>query len=207
VSIYKSGKLLTLIFQVNAVANRLLEPLELNAAALGGTPVLQYFADGNVKLKLDIPFHWNLDELSTFVASWLTTDDSPKSSMVGIMSSASLYLVLSDIIGTDLARDFKTLIYTTSLLFDTGEIYCSDYSQSSDFRIVHYCGQHILRYLDSHLRPTPLAKQTKHGLYALFLLCLGAIISSNYFGCEATQVSHISLNELAFGTDQSRLSK
>ncbi|KAF2421183.1 hypothetical protein EJ08DRAFT_653515 [Tothia fuscella] len=167
------------------------DPWELNTSFLGGTPVLQYFADGNVQLKLDIPFRWNFDELSTFVASWLTTDDSPKGSMVGIMSSASLYLVLSDIIGTDLARDFKTLIYTTSLLYDTGEINCPEEEQSSDFKVVHYCGQQILTYLDANLRPTPLAKQSKHGLYALFLLCLGAIISSNYFGCEASQFSEM----------------
>jgi hypothetical protein len=154
----------------------------LSSVALGGVPVLQYFADGNIQLKFDIPFQWNLDELSTFIASGLITDDIPKASMVGIMSSASLYLVLSDIIGPELARDFKTLIYTTSLLFDTGEINAPVSEQSSDFKVVHYCGQRILNYLDSQLRPAPMAKLSKHGLYAIFLLLLGTIISSNYFG-------------------------
>jgi hypothetical protein len=169
----------------------------LHSSALGGVPVLQYFADGNVQLKFDIPFQWNLDELSTFVASWLVSDDISKASMVGmvgIMSSASLYLVLSDIIGAELARDFKTLIYTTSLLFDTGEINNPDSELSSDFKVVHYCGQRILYYLEAHLRPTPMTRLSIHNLYAIFLLLLGTIISSNYFGEPGTStVSHPNL--------------
>jgi hypothetical protein len=162
-----------------------------DSGVLGGVPVLQYFADGNVQLKFDIPFQWNLDELSTFVASWLVTDEMSKASMVGIMSSASLYVVLSDFVGAELARDFKTLIYTTSLLYDTGEINSPVSEQSSDFKIVHYCGQRILHYLESQLRPAPMARLSIHNLYAIFLLLLGTIISSNYFGEPgANGVSH-----------------
>jgi hypothetical protein len=151
-----------------------------------------------VQVKFDIPFQWNLDELSTFVASWLTTDDVAKTSIVSIMSSASLYLALSDIVGPELARDFKTLIHTTSLLFETGEISSPYSEQSSDFKIVHHCGQRIIQYLDSQLRPSPMARLSKHGLYAMFLLLLGTIISSNYFGesgiSEVNYFSHISLS-------------
>jgi hypothetical protein len=125
--------------------------------------------------------------------------------MVSIMSSASLYLVLSDIIGPELARDFKTLIYTTSLLFDTGEINSPVAEQSSDFKVVHYCGQRILQYMDSQLKPAPLSKLSKHGLYAMFLLLLGTIISSNYFGVPAnSEVSYL-LNLHLHSTHEERL--
>jgi hypothetical protein len=155
----------------------------LNDLALGGVPVLQYFADGDVQLKFDIPFQWNIDELSTFLAGWLLADQdsSTAASMVGIMSSASLYSTLSSIVGPELAQIFKVLIYTTSLLYNAGGRYLGGHSESYDIKVIRYCGGRILQYLESQLRPSQLAKLTRHKLYAAFLLLLGTAIASNYF--------------------------
>lgn len=155
----------------------------LKDLALGGVPVLQYFADGDVQLKFDIPFQWNIDELSTFLAAWLFADQgsSTAASMVGIMSSASLYSTLSAIIGPELAQIFKTLVYTTSLLYNTGGRYAGGQFESHDVKVIRYCGARILQYLESQLRPSQLAKLTPHNLYAAFLLLLGTAIASNYF--------------------------
>jgi hypothetical protein len=155
----------------------------LTDLALGGVPVLQYFADGDVQLKFDIPFQWNIDELSTFLAGWLLADQesSTAASMVGIMSSASLYSTLSTIIGSELAQFFKILIYTSSLLYNAGRRYLGTQSESHDIKVIRYCGGRILQFLESQLRPSQLAKLTRHKLYAVFLLLLGTAIASNYF--------------------------
>jgi hypothetical protein len=155
----------------------------LSDLALGGVPVLQYFADEDVQLKFDIPFQWNIDELSTFLAGWLLADpeSSTAASMVGIMSSASLYSTLSAIIGSELAQIFKILIYTTSLLYNAGGDHLGGQSESHDIKVIRYCGGRILQFLESQLRPSQLTKLTRHKLYAAFLLLLGTAIASNYF--------------------------
>lgn len=155
----------------------------LSDLSLGGVPVLQYFADGDVQLKFDIPFQWNIDELSNFLAGWLLADQGPSTaaSMAGIMSSASLYSTLSAIIGSELAQIFKILVYTTSSLYNTGGKYPGGQSESHDVKVIRYCGARILQYLESQLRPSQLAKLTRHSLYAAFLLLMGTAIASNYF--------------------------
>ncbi|RDI87725.1 hypothetical protein Vi05172_g2232 [Venturia inaequalis] len=155
----------------------------LKDLALGGVPVLQYFADGDVQLKFDIPFQWNIDELSTFLAGWLLTSQeaSTAASMVDIMSSASLYSTLSAIIRPELAQIFKILVYTTSSLSNTQCRYSDGQFESYDIKVIRYCGGRILQYLESQLRPSQLAKLNRHNLYALFLLLLGTAIASNYF--------------------------
>ena len=153
-----------------------------NNLSLGGVPVLQYLVHGDVDLKFDIPFQWNIDELSTFVAGWLISDsNAPKASMVGIMSSASLLAVLSDAIGPELARAFQTLIYRASLIFNSLDISRDVLEDSHDVKVIRYCGQQLLLYLDAHLRPGALSRLNKHHLYAVFLLLLGTVISSKYF--------------------------
>jgi hypothetical protein len=148
---------------------------------LGGVPVLQYLAHGDVDLKFDIPFKWNIDELSTFVAGWLANDhDAPRASMVGIMSSASLLSVISDLVGPELAQVFKALIYTSSLIFNSSNDQHTYSDQSTDIKILRHCGYRLLQHLDSQIRPTTLARLKKHELYAMFLLLLGCIISSKY---------------------------
>lgn len=161
----------------------ILEISSLNDLALGGVPVLQYFADGDVQLKFDIPFQWNIDELSTFLAGWLLADQetSTAASMVGIMSSASLYSTLSAIIGSELAQIFKILIYTSSLLYNAGGRCLPGQSESHDIKVIRYCGGRILQFLESQLKPSQLAKLPPHNLYAAFLLLLGTAIASNYF--------------------------
>lgn len=155
----------------------------LDDLVLGGVPVLQYFADGDVQLKFDIPFQWNIDELSTFLAGWLLADQgaSTAASMVDIMSSASLYSTLSVIIKPELAQCFKILIYTTSALYNTRCRYPGGRFESHDVKVIRYCGRRLLQYLESQLKPSQLAKLTRHHLYAVFLLLLGTAIASNYF--------------------------
>lgn len=106
---------------------------------------------------------------------------STAASMVGIMSSASLYSTLSAIIGAELAQLFKILIHTTSSLYNTGCRCPKGQSESHDVKVIRYCGGRILQYLESRLRPSQLAKLTRHMLYAAFLLLLGTVIASNYF--------------------------
>lgn len=147
----------------------------------GGVPVLQYLAHGDVDLKFDIPFEWNIDELTTFVAGWLVNDhDAPRASMVGIMSSASLLSVISNLVGPELAQVFKALIYTSSLIFNSTDEQHTYSDQSMDIKILRHCGHMLLQHLDAHIRPTALARLNKHELYAIFLLVLGCIISSKY---------------------------
>ncbi|QDS76878.1 hypothetical protein FKW77_003696 [Venturia effusa] len=81
--------------------------------------------------------------------------------MVGIMSSASLYSTLSVIIGPKLAQIFKTLICTTSLLYNTSGRYSAASAESHDVKVIRY------------------SKLTRHSLYATFLLLLGTAIASN----------------------------
>ncbi|KIV98565.1 hypothetical protein, variant [Verruconis gallopava] len=161
---------------------------------LGGVPVLQYLTHGDLDLKFDIPFQWNIDELSTFVAGWLVRDhDASRASMAGLLSSASLLSIISDLIGSEIAQVFKWLVSTSSMIFNT----CSGnvvYSQNStDIRILRHCGYRLLLHLESHIKPMTLARLRKHELYAMFLLLLGCIISSKYVAESLGDLSRLPL--------------
>ena len=143
--------------------------------------MLQYLAHGELDLKFDIPFTWNIDELTTFVAGWLSNDhDAPRASMVGIMSSASLLSAISGLVGAELAQVFKALIHTSSLIFNSPAKTLTYSEQSTDIRILQYCGQKLLRHFDVQMKPTTLARLRKQELYAMFLMLLGSVMASKY---------------------------
>lgn len=165
--------------------------------SLGGMPVLQYLAHGGLDLKFDIPFQWNIDELSTFVANWLSHDyDAPRASMVGIMSSASLLRVICDLVGSDLAQIFKALVSTSSMIFNSsnGNLLYTD--QSTDIKVLRHCGHKLLQHLDAEIRPTSLARLTRQELCATFLLLLGCIIASKYVDESLGDLSQLGPNRL-----------
>jgi hypothetical protein len=141
-----------------------------------------YFGLSPISLEFEDFVDWDILSLSHQWATSMSDNKiKPTTSKVGIMSTAQFERLLHPWISPELAKDFRIMIYTSSVIYNLGvrDHYCG-YTAPEFYDIRSYTGMQVLNGLEKLLKPSELAKSSNEKIRAIFLLLFGTTLAIVY---------------------------
>jgi hypothetical protein len=97
------------------------------------------------------------------------------------MSTTRFERLLHPWISLELAKDFRIMVYTSSVIYNLGvrDDYCG-YTAPEFYNIRSYTGTQVLNGLEKLLRPSELTNASNEKTRAIFLLLFGTVLAIVY---------------------------
>ena len=140
---------------------------------------------GDVTLAFEAEVLWDLDAMVSEFADWMSHEHAlpPSTSRVGILSSAKFTQLVRTIADERLARAFRLLVESSSVLYNHDgqlDICWKDCNKDDLENIRSFAGTSVLRHLERVLSNMALAETSLKEMKALFLILFGTIIAVGY---------------------------
>ena len=134
------------------------------------------------ELQFNEPVQWDIDALSTDLATRMATDNVQPAiaGRVGILSSMECRALLNKYLDENLCVNFGLLVKTASLLYNRKDSPHPQYDHEQLNSIKYSVGAKLSKNLEAALKCTALAQASIGKLTGLFLILLGTINAITY---------------------------
>ncbi|KAI9778066.1 MAG: hypothetical protein M1839_008370, partial [Geoglossum umbratile] len=138
-----------------------------------------------LNMGIAIPFEWEIESMSAYIARWFITDLEPLGvSVVGIMSSAKFCSVLSQFANPSLTNAFRRLICATSILTIEEQPFGYQSIEEGSIKLIAREGTLVLRSLEAMLEPKALSQASQRKLGTIFIILVGTLIAIGYVSAK-----------------------